>query len=42
MSPYNLSMSTEVKQKENNFFIEYALNQNAQRDALQCTKGLAK
>lgn len=32
MSPYNLeSMSTEVKQKENNFFIEYALNQNAQK-----------
>lgn len=30
MSPYNLeSMPTEVKQKENNFFIEYALNQNA-------------
>ena len=29
MSPYNLeSMSKEVKQKENNFFIEYTLNQN--------------
>ena len=29
MSPYNLeSMSTEVKEKENNFVIEYALNQN--------------
>ena len=29
MSLYNLeSMSTEVKEKENNFVIEYALNQN--------------
>lgn len=32
MSPYNLeSMSTEVKEKENNFIIEYTLNQNVVR-----------